>query len=106
MVGANPHPPPKTPNKLTLPQWLLKALGPTSVAARNAAVVPWWAEALQEGCARDQPFFAGAWYAHKTLEWVVRCPVRCQIRRHGEKKGHLAAGPSPQRASQPSAGGH
>ena len=49
VVEANPH------KKITLPQWLLKALGPYSVAARKAALIPWSVQALQEGCARDQP---------------------------------------------------
>ena len=65
MVEANPTPNP--PSKLTLPQWLLKPLCPTSAAARRAAVVPWSAQGLPEGCARDQPLFAGASYAHLTL---------------------------------------
>ena len=84
MVEANPPPPPQ---KLTLPQSLLKPLGRTSVAARKATMVPCSAQALQEGCARDQPLFSGATHAHTTLEWVFRRLVRCQIRRHGEKKG-------------------
>ena len=78
--------PPSPPPKLTLPQWLLKALGPTFAAAHKAALVPWSAQALQEGCARDQPLFAGALHAHVTLEWVFP-RLRCQIRWHGENKG-------------------
>ena len=52
-MGAWWRPPPAAP-KLTLPQWLLKALGPSSAAARKAAMVPWSAQALQEGCANDR----------------------------------------------------
>ena len=79
-------PPPPPPLKLTLPHWLRKALGPTS-AARKAALVLWSAQALQEGCARDQPLFTGVSHAHMTLEWVFHRLVRCQIRQHGENKG-------------------
>ena len=66
VMEANPPPP------LTLPQWLLKALGPTSAAAHKAALVPWLAEAPQEGCAKDQPLFTGASHAHMTVKWVFR----------------------------------
>ena len=86
LIGL-PPPPPQPPPKLTLPQWFLKALGSTFVAAHKAALVPWSAQALQEGCARDQPLFSGAWHAHMTLEWVFRRLVRCQIHRHNENKG-------------------
>ena len=57
VVEAN-HPQP--PNKLTLPQWLLKALGPISAAPRKAPLVAWSPRALEEGCARDELLFAGA----------------------------------------------
>ena len=83
---------PPTPPKLTLPQWLLKALGPTSAAARKAALVPWSAQALQEGCGRYQPLFAGVSHAHMTLEWVFRRLVCCQIRRARRKQRHVPAG--------------
>ena len=79
--------PPNPPSKLTLPKWLLKALGPTSAAARKATLVPWPEQALQEGCARDRPLFAGGSHAHMTLDWVFRRLVRCQSRRHGKNKG-------------------
>ena len=79
--------PPNPPNKLTLPHWLLKTLGPTSAAACKAILVPWSAQALQEGCAKDQPLFAGASHVHMTLEWVFGRSVRCPIRRHSENKG-------------------
>ena len=85
-VGAGQSPP-NPPQKITLPQWLLKALGPGSAAARKAEVIPWSAQAPQEGCALDQPLFAGSTHAHMTLEWVLRRLVRCQICRHGERKG-------------------
>ena len=80
--GGQPPPP-----QISLPQWLLEALGPTSAAARKAAMVTWSAHSLQEGCARDQPLFSGASHAHMTLEWVFRRLVWCQICRHGENKG-------------------
>ena len=94
VVYANP-PPPNPPTTLTLPQCLLKTLGPTSGAARKATLVPWSAEALQEGCARDRA--------------VPNSPA-------WRKKGHVAAGqrargrqelaPAPRQASERSAGGH
>ena len=80
LLGFTTHqtnPPPVAP----------KSPGPTSAAARNAAPVPSSAHALQEGCARDQPLFAGALHTHMTLEWVFRRLVRCQFRPHGENKG-------------------
>ena len=83
VVEANPPPPPK----LTLPQLLLKALGPASAAARKAALVPWSAKALQEGCAKDQTLVAGASHAQITLEWVFEPLARCRIREHSENKG-------------------
>ena len=79
-------------------------------------MVPWSAQALQEGCARDQPLVLGASHAHMTLEWVFRRLVQCQIRRHGENKGTWRwdserggaprRGAPPRRAPQPGAGGH
>ena len=73
-VVEPPPPPQPPPPKLTLPQWLLKALGPTSAAARKAPMVPWSAQALQEGC-RDQPLFSGT-----SLYWVANRPVVWQRR--------------------------
>ena len=102
-----PHPPPQ----LTLPQWLLKALGPSFAAARKATLVPWLAHALQQGCTRDQLLFSGASHAHITLEWVFRRLLSCPARRHAENKGtwrrHSVEGaPSPWQAPQPSAREH
>ena len=45
VVGATPPPTPPPP-KLTLPRWLLKALGPISAASHKAAMVLWSAQAL------------------------------------------------------------
>ena len=47
---------------------------PTLVSPK---VIPWPAQALQEGCAGDQPLFAGTAHAHMTLEWVFHRLVRC-----------------------------
>ena len=62
-------------------------MGPGWAAARKAQVIPWSTQALQEGCAGDQPLLGGGTHAHMTLEWVSRRLARCQIHRHGEGKG-------------------
>ena len=64
---GQPSPTPPSTHKLTLPRWLVKAFGPNSTAAGKAAVVPWSAQALQEGCAKDQSLCSGASHAHMTL---------------------------------------
>ena len=62
----------KPPPKIPLLQWHSKALGPSFAAARKATVVPWFAQALQERCARNQSLYAGATHTHMTMEWVFR----------------------------------
>ena len=71
--------PPCPPNRLTLPRWLLNTLGP----GRDPLVCTGPAE----GCAGDQPLFAGGTHAHMPLECVFHRLVCCHIRRHGEGKG-------------------
>ena len=73
------QPPSDTPRKLTLPQLFLTAVGPGFPATGKAALVPWSARAIQEGCARDQPLFAGVSHVYMALE--------CVICRQGEYKG-------------------
>ena len=80
-------PPPNPPHQTNPPPVAPKSPGAHfcgCLQGRTGAVV---GTGLQEGCARDQPLFAGALHAHMTLDWVFRRLVRCQIRRHGENKG-------------------
>ena len=64
------------PQKITLPQRVVKALGPGLTATRKAQVIPWSTQALQDNCAKEQPLFAGRTHTHMTLECVFRRLVR------------------------------
>ena len=87
--SGQPPPPPASslPNQSSPSSRLLKAPGPSFAATRKAAVAPRLAQALQKGCARAQPLFAGASYAHMTVERVFCRLARSQIRRHSKSKG-------------------
>ena len=82
MVHAKPRPPQTNP-----PPVAPKSPGPRVSGRPQGTGDPWSAQVLQEGCAGDQPLFAGGMHAHMTLEWVFRRLVRCHICRHGEGKG-------------------